>query len=134
MGGMMSRISARAALVVVALSMAFPAAAAAARPLEASLRADRVVVTFSDGQRCAATRPADHGGGAWTGRLSGCSHSLVVEVAPESGSNILRRFFEDLTTALGARALLEELGEVTVTDAAGRRHVLTAPTPRLEPR
>lgn len=120
--------------IATALAVALPAAASPARPVEASLRGDHVTVTFSDGQRCRATRPEGHAGGAWSSRLSGCSHSLDVGVAPESGSNILRRFFEDLTTALGARAVLEELGEVTVTDAAGRRHVLTAPRPRLEPR
>ncbi|MBN2630768.1 MAG: hypothetical protein JXR75_09545 [Rhodobacteraceae bacterium] len=93
-------------------------------PQSASLSATVLTLTLSDGTICRAPWAS-----APVGRMDRCGPGYGYAVRVIDTPNLLRQFWSDLTTALGAEGLVVPLAEVVITDPAGIDRVFVSPPP-----
>jgi hypothetical protein len=93
-------------------------------PEAARLSADQVTVVLSDGSNCRAPIGA--------GRMALCGAGYDYRVDLVQNPNLLRRFVEGAFGALGAEGVLAPMGQVSLTDDAGREYRFVSPPPVAE--
>ncbi|WP_155947243.1 hypothetical protein [Pseudorhodobacter ferrugineus] len=90
-------------------------------PATARLSADQVTVGLSDGSQCRAPIGA--------GRMEGCGSGFEYRVELVENPNLLRRLVQGAFAALGTDGTLAPMGQVTLTDDAGRMYRFVSPVP-----
>ncbi len=93
-------------------------------PQAARLSKDELKVFMSDGSTCTAPIGA--------GQMPDCGTGLSYRVDLVENPNVLRQLMERALGALGMADALAPLGEVTLTDAAGREYHFVSPPPPPE--
>ncbi|MFN4154791.1 MAG: hypothetical protein ACK4HF_09060 [Paracoccaceae bacterium] len=96
-------------------------------PQAASLSAEVLTLTLSDGTVCRANWAM-----APVGRFERCGPGYGYAVRVIDNPNILRQIWTGLTSALGAEGLVAPLAEVVITDPAGVDRVFASPPPVKE--
>ena len=113
--------------ILTALGLAACAPAAPARPVAATLLADQLRVTFSDGSICRAQ--AGFAGSVQEGALAPCPNPTRYSVDATARPNPVARVVGEVFTALDLGDTLSPHASVTLTDADGRVTVFTSPVP-----
>ena len=94
-----------------------------ATPTRASLEADLLTVTMSDGSTCLGPAPASGAETGWSGRLSGCRWDYAYTVEIDPGTNPIRFILQEVF----GEGILSPLATVTITDATGRTRSFESP-------
>ena len=114
----------RRALPVVFLLAGCSAPAPAVGPLSAELSETELSLVLTDGTTCRADwRQSPNG------RFDACGPGFGYAVTEVANPNLLRKFWVEAATALGAAGAVPPMAEVVITDASGRDHLFVSPVP-----
>ena len=89
-------------------------------PLSAELSETELSLVLTDGTTCRADwRQSPNG------RFDACGPGFGYAVTEVANPNLLRKFWVEAATALGAAGAVPPMAEVVITDASGRDHLFT---------